>query len=159
MLCWEICGPGFHVDATLHTTADQVHPLMSSALPSGSGAPCHTKETQERPKEQDKNLSASTWHPIPQIPIPSSIHGTCRNKSNGGPSLQPTGLKGWDASGARDHRTPTPLSQPNLIHCGASLDWTCSSMSHGCSILGGEPSELSPEPAASLGFTNLSSIP
>lgn len=114
---------------TRYTPSCHLHFPMAVVLP------------RNGPKNRTIGSSPRPGIQIPQISFQSSICGTCRNKSNKGLSLQPTGLEGCDTNGVRDHQTPTPLSQPSLIHCGASLDWTWSSMSHGCSILRGEPTE------------------
>lgn len=57
------------------TVADQVHPLIATALPDDSIHPqqdnascCTTKTAQEWPEELDKDLKASTWPQNSQDP-------------------------------------------------------------------------------------------
>ena len=103
--------------------------------------PCHTiKTAPEWPKEHDK-LKASIRPPNYSYPslIRAATGGTGTSLIQGGSTLQPIGLQESATSALVPDTTGEPpevlspclnWSEPNLIHVGPSMDWTCSSASH-----------------------------
>ena len=131
--CWETSGPSNHVDATWHTTPshtaiDQEHLLMATALLIASGPPSRTvcpdtpQKLLRNSLRNNKNKSPRHWPglQVPQMPIQSSICGTCWIKCDPGRPLPPT-YRHTYGPGARHPRTPPEVLWPCLYR--SELFW------------------------------------